>query len=178
MLVWGPPYLHIKKNFLFEGKKSVPLCKTHLWRSGAEREVVLNWPIENQYICLICQLWVTTAPRLRTQVGRKVTWHPGNIMIVDGSVWSWDRSDTWHNIQRHCGTEIFVGGKKGRPATYTIRAVLSTDFVTRVFWGIFLCSQSGDYPWEDLAKSGYKPEVKFKNLIILPYFWLHNENQI
>jgi hypothetical protein len=22
MLVWGPPYLHIKENFLFEGKKS------------------------------------------------------------------------------------------------------------------------------------------------------------
>jgi hypothetical protein len=67
-----------------------------------------------------------------------------------------------------------VGGKKGRAATCTIRAVLSTDFVTQCF----LRNLSGDYPWDDLAKSGYKPEVKFKNLIILPYFWLHNENHI
>jgi hypothetical protein len=31
---------------------------------------------------------------------------------------------------------------------------------------------------EDLAKSGYKPAIKYKSLIILLYVWLHNENQI
>jgi hypothetical protein len=36
----------------------------------------------------------------------------------------------------------------------------------------------GDHPWEQLAKSGYKSEIKSKYLIILLYFWLHNENQI
>jgi hypothetical protein len=31
--------------------------------------------------------------------------------------------------------------------------------------------------WEDLAKSGYKPDMKYKSLTI-PYFWLLTENQI
>jgi hypothetical protein len=31
---------------------------------------------------------------------------------------------------------------------------------------------------EDLAKSGYKPAIKYKSLTILLYVWLHNENQI
>jgi hypothetical protein len=50
-------------------------------------------------------------------------------------------------------------------------------------------SQSGDHPYdddeksgyclkEDLAKSGYKPDVKYKFLIIFLYFWLQNENHI
>jgi hypothetical protein len=52
----------------------------------------------------------------------------------------------------------------------------------------FVCSQSGNHPQEDvkemaitprkkdLVKSGYKPEVKYKSLIILlVYFWLYNE---
>ncbi len=29
-----------------------------------------------------------------------------------------------------------------------------------------------------LAKYGYKPEIKYKSLIILLYVWLHNENDI
>jgi hypothetical protein len=33
-------------------------------------------------------------------------------------------------------------------------------------------------PKEDLAKSGYKPEIKHKSLIMLLYFWLDPENQI
>ncbi len=49
----------------------------------------------------------------------------------------------------------------------------------------FVCSQSADYPSqvmiipkEDLTKSGYKPEVKYKiSLIILLYFLLHDENR-
>jgi hypothetical protein len=31
---------------------------------------------------------------------------------------------------------------------------------------------------EDLAKSGYKPEIKYKSFIIVLHFWLHNENQV
>jgi hypothetical protein len=31
---------------------------------------------------------------------------------------------------------------------------------------------------EDLAKSGYKPDMKYKFLIIFLYFWLQNENHI
>jgi hypothetical protein len=56
------------------------------------------------------------------------------------------------------------------------------------FIGIIVCSQSGDHPLEDvekvghlledLAKSGYKPAIKYKSLIILLYVWLRNENQI
>ncbi len=30
--------------------------------------------------------------------------------------------------------------------------------------------KSGNHPWEDLAKSGYKPNMKYKSLIILLYF--------
>ncbi len=53
------------------------------------------------------------------------------------------------------------------------------------FEGIFFWSQSGNHPqkdlekWvmvlpqEDLAKSGYKPNVKYKSLIVLLYIWLH-----
>jgi hypothetical protein len=44
--------------------------------------------------------------------------------------------------------------------------------------GIFVCSQSGYHPEENLAKSGYKPDMKYKPLIILLYFWLHTENQV
>jgi hypothetical protein len=32
-------------------------------------------------------------------------------------------------------------------------------------------------PWEDLAKFGYKPEIKYISLIILHCLWLHDENQ-
>jgi hypothetical protein len=32
-------------------------------------------------------------------------------------------------------------------------------------------------PWEDLAKFGYKPEIKHISLIILHCVWLHDENQ-
>jgi hypothetical protein len=50
------------------------------------------------------------------------------------------------------------------------------------FLGIFVCSQSGyraqgdvdkvaSYPWEGLVISGgYKPNIKYKSLIILLYF--------
>jgi hypothetical protein len=59
--------------------------------------------------------------------------------------------------------------------------------VQTVLSGLFLrnfqCSQSGDRPYEDvekvtiiaskiLAKSGYKPDMKHKFLIILLNFWL------
>jgi hypothetical protein len=33
--------------------------------------------------------------------------------------------------------------------------------------GIFVCSQSDNHPKEDIAKSGYKPYLKYKSLIIL-----------
>jgi hypothetical protein len=39
--------------------------------------------------------------------------------------------------------------------------------------GIFVCSQSGDHPQEDLAKSGYKSEIKYKSCIILLYIFGH-----
>jgi hypothetical protein len=38
--------------------------------------------------------------------------------------------------------------------------------------------KSVDHPKEDLAKSGYKLEIKYKILIILLYIWLHNENPL
>jgi len=34
----------------------------------------------------------------------------------------------------------------------------------------------GDYPLEDLAKSGYKSEMKYKSLIILLCVWLNAMN--
>jgi hypothetical protein len=40
------------------------------------------------------------------------------------------------------------------------------------------CRQSDNHPQEDLAKSGYKPDIKYKPLIILLYVWLHNDNHI
>jgi hypothetical protein len=66
---------------------------------------------------------------------------------------------------------------------------LSSHRSKTVFFGIFVCSQSGnpsigrqrksdDHWLEDLAKYGYKPEIKYKSLITLLYVWLHNENQI
>jgi len=36
--------------------------------------------------------------------------------------------------------------------------------------GIFVCNQSGNHPLEDLAKYGYKPDTKYKFLIILFIF--------
>jgi len=32
------------------------------------------------------------------------------------------------------------------------------------FEGILLCSLSGNHPYEDLAKFGYKPDMKYKSL--------------
>jgi hypothetical protein len=43
---------------------------------------------------------------------------------------------------------------------------------------ISVCSQSGNHPYEDLAKSGYQPDIKHKSLITLLYFWLQIENKI
>jgi hypothetical protein len=47
------------------------------------------------------------------------------------------------------------------------------DWIT----GILLCRQNGNHSKEDLAKSGCKPNMKYKSLIILLYLWLHIENQ-
>jgi hypothetical protein len=60
-----------------------------------------------------------------------------------------------------------VSGRIPAPATYSV-----------VFLGIFVCSQTGSHPYEDVTKSGYKLYIKYKSLIILLYFWLHNESQI
>jgi hypothetical protein len=46
------------------------------------------------------------------------------------------------------------------------------------FKGISVCRKSDNHPYGDLAKSGYKPEIKYKSSIILLYVWLHNENHI
>jgi len=35
-----------------------------------------------------------------------------------------------------------------------------------------MCSQTGNHPEEDLAKSSNKPDMEYKSLIILLYFWL------
>jgi hypothetical protein len=44
----------------------------------------------------------------------------------------------------------------------------SSSLLAAVFFlAIFICSQSGEQPWEYLAKSGYKPEINDKSLIIL-----------
>jgi hypothetical protein len=37
------------------------------------------------------------------------------------------------------------------------------------------CRKSGDHPYEDLAKSGNKPEIKYKSVIILLYVWLQTK---
>ncbi len=57
------------------------------------------------------------------------------------------------------------------------------------FWGIFCfstkwessigrCRKIGHHPLDDLARSGYKPYLKYRTLIILLCFWLNIENQI
>jgi hypothetical protein len=38
------------------------------------------------------------------------------------------------------------------------------------------CKKSKDYPNEDLTEFSYKPNMEYKSIIILLYFWLHNEN--
>ncbi len=38
------------------------------------------------------------------------------------------------------------------------------------------CRKSRDCPNEDLARSSHKPDMEYKSIIILLYFWLHNEN--
>jgi hypothetical protein len=38
--------------------------------------------------------------------------------------------------------------------------------------------KSDNHPYGDLAKSGYKPEIKYKSSIISLYVWLHDENHI
>jgi hypothetical protein len=40
-----------------------------------------------------------------------------------------------------------------------------------------ICRKSGNHSKEDLARSGYKPYVKHKTLIILLYFCLHTEKK-
>jgi hypothetical protein len=41
------------------------------------------------------------------------------------------------------------------------------------------CRKSGNHPsYEGLAKFGYKPEIKWKSLVIFLYIWLHNEYHI
>jgi hypothetical protein len=39
------------------------------------------------------------------------------------------------------------------------------------------CRKNDEHLLEDLAKSGYKPDMKYKSLTIL-YFWLLTENRI
>jgi hypothetical protein len=40
---------------------------------------------------------------------------------------------------------------------------------------IWRCRKNGDHPYEDLAKSNYKPNVKYQSIIIFLYSWLYAE---
>jgi hypothetical protein len=40
------------------------------------------------------------------------------------------------------------------------------------------CIKSGNRPYADLVKSGYKLQIKHKALMILLYVWLYNENHM
>jgi hypothetical protein len=42
--------------------------------------------------------------------------------------------------------------------------------LSMLYLGIFVCRQSGDDPYEDLAKSSYKPNMKYKFFIIFLFF--------
>jgi hypothetical protein len=59
--------------------------------------------------------------------------------------------------------------------------VFLRNFLLEPKWprsSIWRCRKTGDDPQKDLAKSGYRPKMKFKSLIILLYIWLHAGNQI
>ncbi len=61
---------------------------------------------------------------------------------------------------------------KNRPAQWYFLGI----FVFKPKWGSCIlgrCRKSGNHSKEDLARSGYKPCVKHKTLIILRYFGLH-----
>jgi hypothetical protein len=47
-----------------------------------------------------------------------------------------------------------------------------------MFLGIFPCIQSDGHPQQDLAKSGYKPDMTVQIGNHLCRFWLHIEIQI
>jgi hypothetical protein len=51
-------------------------------------------------------------------------------------------------------------------------------FVDKMAIIIRKCKKRGDHPREDLAKSGYKPHMTYRTLIILLYLWLHTQNQM
>jgi hypothetical protein len=50
-------------------------------------------------------------------------------------------------------------------------------FVAKWQSSIGRCRKSDACPKEDLAKSGYKPDMKYKFLIILLYSWLQTETK-
>jgi hypothetical protein len=41
---------------------------------------------------------------------------------------------------------------------------------------IWSCRISGNCPYKYFTRSKYKPDMKFKNLIIFIYVWIHIEN--
>lgn len=101
-------------------------------------------------LCWMCQLYLGTYV------------HTLGVLHNSNHGWKWI-----HKSQMACGWGVCIISP-------------SVFFVAN-----FACSQSADYqckvmiiPKEDLTKSGYKPEMKYKlSLTILLCFWLHDENR-
>jgi len=52
------------------------------------------------------------------------------------------------------------------------------NLYTKWLSSIGRCKKGGDHPYEDLAKSGYISDIKYKCLTILSFFWLHDKNEM
>jgi hypothetical protein len=62
---------------------------------------------------------------------------------------------------------------------HMLKLWIHCEYTNIIKWqSMYIELQVGNHPKKYLAKLGYKPDMKYKSLIIFLCFWLHPENQI
>jgi hypothetical protein len=89
---------------------------------------------------------------------------------------------TWANTpSKSWGTNLYLTPRNTLLVHYKVRNYdtwFFKEFLSTPKWlsSIWSCRTSGNCPYKYFARSEYKPDMKFKILIIFMYVWLHTEN--
>jgi hypothetical protein len=104
------------------------------------------------------------------------TW---NSSFENSSSWFF----TWANIPFQERGHLSLFNPLGTPYLFITKLETMThdffkEFLPTPKWlsSIWSCRTSGNCPYKYFARSEYKPDMKFKILIIFIYVWLHTEN--
>jgi hypothetical protein len=76
-----------------------------------------------------------------------------------------------HSVPQSC--RLLWQRRRPSPSPVWTQTKFQCFFFSRNFFKIY-----GNHPKEDLATSGYKPDVEYTSLIDLVYSWLHTKTPI